>query len=144
VLLCPELLHHLGIGVLHDCVCFSILLHQGLSTTLFPATTPRLQLITPPKRSNTTPKCQTTSLPRSIQPQLRRPNITQSRLTTQKLLLRTKLNRNTTLMLQFTTPQPTQNLATTPRHGVALKYYTEGTAYYTTTYAAIVYYTEKP
>jgi hypothetical protein len=55
----------------HDYACCPILLHRGfqvllysqllialifLSTTLFPAATPRLPLITPPKRSNTTPK----------------------------------------------------------------------------------------
>jgi hypothetical protein len=42
---------------------------------------------------------------------------TTTRLTTQRLLLlRTTLNRNTTPRLQFTTPQPTLHLATTPRH----------------------------
>jgi hypothetical protein len=44
-------------------------------------------------------------------------------------------------MLQFATPQPTLNQAKTPLHAVALKYYTEGAAYYSTTYDAIVYYT---
>ncbi|XP_046444625.1 uncharacterized protein LOC124194462 [Daphnia pulex] len=62
----------------HDYACCPILLHRGfqvllysqlliapifLNTILFPAATPRLPLITPPKRSNTTPKRQSTSLP---------------------------------------------------------------------------------
>jgi hypothetical protein len=51
----------------------------------------------------------------ATQPELRRPIITQSRLTTQKLLFRTTLNRNITLMLQSTTPRPTLHLATTPQ-----------------------------
>jgi hypothetical protein len=84
------------------------------SITLFPDATPRLPLITPPKRSSTTPKRQST-LPRSTQPQLRRPSITQSPLSTQKLLFRATLNRNTTLLLQSTTPRPTLHLATTPQ-----------------------------
>jgi hypothetical protein len=72
-----------------------------------PGATPRLPLITPPKR-------QSTSLPWSTQPQLRRPSITQFRLTAQKLPFRATLNRkNTTLMLQSTTPRPTLHLATT-------------------------------
>jgi hypothetical protein len=109
-------------GTEQDCACCPILLHQGsqvllcsqlliapifLNTTLFSSATPRLMLITPPNRSNTTPKRQSTSLPRSTQPQLRRPRMTQSRLTTQKLPFRATLNRNTTLMLQSTTPRPT-------------------------------------
>jgi hypothetical protein len=106
------------------------------SITQLPDTTPRLQLITPPKRlttpsrlSTTPPRLQsitpqlmlpraTTPKPRSITlpraTQLRRSSITQPRLTTQRLLLRTTLNRNTTPRLQFTTPQPTVHLATTP------------------------------
>jgi hypothetical protein len=62
----------------HDYACCPILLHRGsqvllcsqllitpifLNTFLFPAATPRLPLITPPKRSSTTPKRQSTSLP---------------------------------------------------------------------------------
>jgi hypothetical protein len=43
---------------------------------------------------------------------LRSPNLLHS---TQRLLLRTTLNWNTTPRLQFTTPQPTLHLATTPR-----------------------------
>ncbi|XP_046632605.1 probable LIM domain-containing serine/threonine-protein kinase DDB_G0286997 [Daphnia pulicaria] len=108
------------------------------SITQFLATTPGLQLITPPKRLNTTPsrpsttpprlqsitpqlmlpratipKPRSITLPQATQLQLRRPSITQPQLTTQ--LLRTTLNRNTTPRLQFTTPQPTLYLATTPR-----------------------------
>jgi hypothetical protein len=72
-----------------------------------PGATPRLPLITPPKR-------QSTSLPWSTQPQLRRLSIKQSRVATQKLPFRATLNRkNTTLMLQSTTPRPTLHLATT-------------------------------
>jgi hypothetical protein len=52
-------------------------------------------------------------LPQSTQPQLRRPSITLSRLATQKLLFRATLNRNTTLMLQSTTPR--QPPSTTPK-----------------------------
>jgi hypothetical protein len=50
-----------------------------------------------------------------LRKQLRRPSITQSPLTTQKLFFRTTLNRNTTVMLQSTTPRPTLRLATTPQ-----------------------------
>jgi hypothetical protein len=63
----------------------------------------------------TTPKPRSITLPQATQLQLRRPSITQPRLTTHRLLLRTTLNRNTTPRLQFTTPQPTLHLATTPR-----------------------------
>jgi hypothetical protein len=123
------------------------------SITQFLATTPRLQLITPPKRLNTTPSSPRTSpprlqsitpqlvlprgatpkprsitLPQATQIQLRRPSKTQPRLTTQRLLLRTTLNRNTTPRLQFTTPQPTLHLATTPR-----PYTTKAPEYYKTT-----------
>jgi hypothetical protein len=63
------------------------------STTLFPATTPRFRLITPLKLANTTPKCPSTTLHRAPPSQLRRRSIT-----TQRLLLRTKLTRKTTLM----------------------------------------------
>jgi hypothetical protein len=49
VFFCPGLLHPQGTGVLHDYVYLPILLQRWLSTTLFPATTPRLQLITPSK-----------------------------------------------------------------------------------------------
>ncbi|EFX83461.1 hypothetical protein DAPPUDRAFT_100643 [Daphnia pulex] len=160
-----------------DCACFPILLHRGsqvlfcsqlliapifLNTTLFPAATlglslittpkrqtasPGLPLITPSKRSNTTPKRQSTSLPRSTQPQLRRPSITLSRLATPKLLFRATLNRNTTLMLQSTTPGPTLHLATIPQppstttkkasiHNYArcLAYYIEEFKYYPANY----------
>jgi hypothetical protein len=67
----------------HDYACCPILLHRGfqvllysqlliapifLNTILFPAATSRLPLITPPKRSNTTPKRLSTTLPRFSQP----------------------------------------------------------------------------
>jgi hypothetical protein len=91
------------------------LLNLFSSTNLFPAATPRLPLITPPKRLNTTPKWLSITLPRSTQPQLRRPSITQSQLATQKLLFRTTSNGNTTVMLHFTSPRPTLHLATTPQ-----------------------------
>jgi hypothetical protein len=134
VLLCPELLHHQGDGdtwlrmlphltTSEASKYYSVLiylLNLFSSTTLFPAATPRLPLITPPKRLNTTrylaattPKRLSITLPRSTQPQLRRPIITQSRLATQKLLFRATLN--TTLVLQSTTPRSTLDLATTPQ-----------------------------
>jgi hypothetical protein len=99
----PILLHR-GSQVL---LCSQLLIAPiFLSTTLFSAATPRLPLITPPKR-------QSTSLPWSTQPQLRRTSITQSRVATQKQPFRATLNRNTTLMVQSTTPRPTLHLATT-------------------------------
>jgi hypothetical protein len=85
------------------------LLHRGSSYyTEAPATTPRLQLISRPKRvtAQRPPERPITTLPRSTQAQLRRSSFTQSRLTTYKLLLPATLNRNATLILQFTTPQP--------------------------------------
>jgi hypothetical protein len=111
------------------------------NTTLFPAAKPRLPLITPPKRSSTTPKRQSTTLPRSTQPQLRRLSITLSRLTTQKLLFPTTLNRRTTLMLQFTTSRPTLHRSPQVLHWrsrllhnnvCCLVYYTEAFKHYIT------------
>jgi hypothetical protein len=71
--------------------------------------------MSPPPRSNTTLKRQSTTLPQSTQPQLRWPSITQSRLATPKLIFRAASNRDTTLMLQSTTPRLTLHLATTPQ-----------------------------
>jgi hypothetical protein len=82
-----------------------------LNTTLFPASTPRLPLITPPSLPLITPP----RLPLITPPRLplitppKRQSTTLPRRTTQKLLFRATLNRNTTLMLQFTTPRPTLN-----------------------------------
>ncbi len=72
---CPILLHRCS----QVLFCSQLLIAPiFLNSTLFPAAKPRLPLITPPKWSNTTPKRQSTSLPRSTQPQLRRPSFTQS------------------------------------------------------------------
>jgi hypothetical protein len=94
-----------------------------------PATTPRLQLphrgpsyhTEAPANFSTQTVEYYTEVPKYYSatiytaPQLRRSSITHPRLTTQKLLLPTTLNRNPTLMLQFTTPKPTLHLATTPK-----------------------------
>ncbi len=65
------------------------------SNTLCPAATPKLQLITSPRHLSTTPKRANTTLPRATQLQLKRSSITQLILSTQRLLLRTTLIRNT-------------------------------------------------
>jgi hypothetical protein len=72
---------------------------EALSTTLCPATTPKLQLITSPMLLSTTPNRTNTTLPRATQLQRRRTSITQQILTTQRVLLRTTLHRKT--MTQF-------------------------------------------
>ncbi|XP_046442118.1 uncharacterized protein LOC124192706 [Daphnia pulex] len=88
--------------------------------------TPRLPLISPPRRSNAIPKRQSTTLPRSTQPQLRRISITEA-----ALLCYVEQNYYTDAPVYYTTTYatPTYNTA-------APKYYTEEAAYYTTTYAA--------
>jgi hypothetical protein len=87
--------------------------------------------------------------------------MTQFRLATPKLLFCSTLNRNTTLMLQFTTPRPTlhrspqalhrrsrllhNNVCCLVYYTKAPKYYiTKAPEFYTSMYAAPAYYTEAP
>ncbi len=129
------------------------------SITRFLATTPRLQLITPPKRLNTapsrpsttpirlqsitpqlvlprptTPKPRSITLPQATQLQLRPQSITQPRLTTQRLLLCTTLNRNTTPRLHYYTT--TYATPTTHYTEAPMYYTTKAPEYFNTTYGA--------
>jgi hypothetical protein len=79
----------------------SQLLHRGSSSLLHQ------------KRLNTTLKRQSTTLPRSTQPQLRRPSLS-----------------------------PVYYTEAAPSYYVAQKYYTDAPVHYTTTYATPSYYTE--
>jgi hypothetical protein len=130
------------------------------STTLFPGVTPRLPLITPPKRSNTTPKWYYSGPIYTTITEAAKCYAVQT-YTTQKLLFRATLNRNTTLMLQFTTPRPTLHRSPQVLHRrsrllqnkvCSLVYYTEAPKYYitkapefyTSMYPPPAYYTEAP
>ncbi|EFX83542.1 hypothetical protein DAPPUDRAFT_238569 [Daphnia pulex] len=94
--------------------------------------TPRLPLISPPTRSNTTLKRQSTSLPQSTQPQLRRPSFA-------VLTCYPKAALSCYVEQKYYTDAPiyyTTTYATPSYNTEAPKYYTEEAAYYTTTYAA--------
>ncbi|XP_046631879.1 uncharacterized protein LOC124311431 [Daphnia pulicaria] len=109
-------------------------------TTPMLSVTPRLPLITPPKRSNTTPKWYYSAPIYTTITEAAKCYAVQT-YTTQKLLFRATLNRNTTLMLQFTTPRPTLHRSPQVLHRrsrllqnkvCSLVYYTEAPKYYIT------------
>jgi hypothetical protein len=114
-----------------------------LSTTLFPETSPRLQLITPPKRLNTTPKRPRTTLPRCTQPQVHNWGGKVLRIPTyyteavSSYYVEHKYYTDALVYYTLTYATPSYNTE-------APKYYTEEAAYYTTTYAAQVYFAEEP
>jgi hypothetical protein len=81
--------------LLHEYLRCPELLHSHYTAEVLQPTLPQLTSLTPPRHRSNTPQPslpQLTTPPRATQTHLRRQNIT-----TQRLLLRTTLNRNTTL-----------------------------------------------